>query len=105
MHAQHAHSELEMEIQNFAATLNQCFRGAGWDVVNYYAANAWNASDDRAGARWPEVEYRVRTAWRTGVATRSPKGHRVLSGDLCAPLTARASLGHQQNADELLVFV
>ena len=73
MHAQHAFTALEIEIHDFAATLNQCFRGVSWDVVNYYAADAWTFSD-RADARWPEVKSRVQTAWESGVATHSPKG-------------------------------
>ena len=80
MHAQHGFTPLEVEIHDFAATLNQCFRGVGWDVVSYYAAQAWVVSD-RADARWPDVRSRVRTAWESGHATRSPKGHRVLAGE------------------------
>ena len=79
MHAQHAFTALEIEIQDFAATLNQCFRGVSWDVVNYYAAHAWTVSD-RADARWPDVRSRVRTAWESGLA-RSPKGHLALVGE------------------------
>ena len=64
MDAQHPLTALDAEIQSFAATLHRCFRDSSWDVVCYYAANAWQASD-RAGARWPEVKVRVRTAWES----------------------------------------
>ena len=81
MHAQHALSAVELEIQSFATTLNRCFRDAGWDVVSSYAEDAWPASE-RAGARWPEVKSRVRTAWEAGAAARPPKGHRVLANEV-----------------------
>lgn len=54
---------VELEIQSFSATLCRCFRGASWEVVSYYAEDAWTASDDRANAVWRDVEARVRTAW------------------------------------------
>ena len=73
MHEQTAPSALDLEIQSFAAVLNQCFREVRWDVVNDYAEDAWHASE-RAGARWPEVKSRVRMAWESGTATRSPHG-------------------------------
>ena len=66
MHTQPALTALDIEIQDFAQTLNQCFRGVSWDVVNYYAAHAWSVSD-RSDARWPEVRARVRSAWEAGV--------------------------------------
>jgi len=81
MDAQNPLTVLDAEIQSFAATLHRCFRDSSWDVVNYYAANAWHASD-RAGARWPEVKSRVRTAWEAGIAARLPKAHRVLVGEI-----------------------
>ena len=81
MQAQPGLTALDLEIQSFAATLNRCFQAARWDVVSYYAENAWQASD-RAGAGWPEVNARVRLAWETGAALRSHKGHRVLATEL-----------------------
>ena len=61
---------LDFEIRSFAATLRQCFRSANWDAVSYYAEDAWAAAD-RAGARWQDVESRVRTAWEaTEAVTR-----------------------------------
>ena len=63
MHAQHALSTVEVEIQEFAATLHRCFHGVSWDVVNYYAAQTWTG---RADAQWSEVRSRVRTAWEAG---------------------------------------
>jgi len=83
MHTQHALSALDLEIQSFAATLNRCFRDARWDVVSYYAEEAWHASE-RADARWPEVKSRVRTAWESGAVARLPKGHRVLANEVAA---------------------
>jgi hypothetical protein len=68
---------MDLEIHAFAATLNRCFRDARWDVVSYYAENAWHASK-RTGTGWPDVEPRVRAAWEAGVSARTPKGHRVL---------------------------
>lgn len=68
MHAPQAPTALEVEIQAFAATLHLCFRGVSWDVVNYYAAQTWNASD-RSDVRWSEVRSRVRTAWEAETAT------------------------------------
>ena len=58
---------LDFEIQSFSATLRQCFRGASWDAVSYYAEDAWSAAA-RAGARWQDVESRVRTAWEAADA-------------------------------------
>jgi hypothetical protein len=81
MYTQHAITALDLEIQSFAETLNRCFRDARWDVVSYYAEDAWQSSD-RAGARWPEVKSRVRTAWEAGGAPSSAKGHRVLANDI-----------------------
>lgn len=66
MRTQQAPTALEAEIQEFAATLHLCFRGASWDVVNYYAALTWNASD-RSDLRWSEVKSRVRIAWEAPV--------------------------------------
>ena len=58
---------LDFEIRSFSATLRQCFRGASWDAVSYYAEDAWSAAA-RAGARWQDVESRVRTAWEAADA-------------------------------------
>jgi hypothetical protein len=83
MYSLHATTALEMEIQSFAATLNHCFRDARWDVVSYYAENAWLVSE-RTDARWSEVESRVHTAWELGNAPRSLRAHRVLANDVAS---------------------
>jgi hypothetical protein len=58
---------LDLEIKSFTGTLRRCFRGAGWEAVSYYAADAWSAAN-RADASWPEVEARVRAEWDATVA-------------------------------------
>lgn len=68
MQTQHGLTGLEADIQEFAATLHRCFRGVSWDVVGYYAAQAWN-SPDRSDVRWSEVRSRVRIAWEAGVTS------------------------------------
>jgi hypothetical protein len=70
MQLQPDRTALDLEIQSFAATLRRCFRGASWDAVSYYAADAWSAAD-RSDARWLDVESRVRTSWEaTEAVTR-----------------------------------
>ena len=60
MHLQPDRTALDLEIQAFAATLRRSFRGASWDVVASYAAEALSVVD-RADARWQDVESRDRT--------------------------------------------
>jgi len=67
MHLQPDRAALDLEIQSFAATLRRCFRGASWEAVSYYAADAWSAAD-RASAQWQDVEARVRTSWEAAEA-------------------------------------
>ena len=75
-------SAMDLEIRSFAATLRQCFRGAGWEAVSYYAEDAWSAAD-RGGARWQEVESRVRTAWEASEAVARLR--RLEAGKLATP--------------------